>query len=304
MISLFSQTTLSSHQAIEHYLQGQAAIKAIEKEGSKPYVKGTNRLSTLNIVWLATLSPFKVVYALFLRATGNFCLYGFSARKPGLKFLAQANYLASDSLRWIDHVHYRKNLLASSVNVLSPDQAEEVYTHDPVSIAMIPQSIQGRFHFHIRKEFLHFDHQGGQCAGLSDWFAALYLQTKKNFQDEEHHLVAVANELQNGAGKEAALLELGQVDTIPLMGLEKRAIGPVLQNPTAEKIAAVFERLKPGLYAIGTERHRMNFYKGRTCDYLFEPATGLIALPSSEKNNQWSANYLARFSAVKICQLF
>jgi len=299
----FSPTVLNSDKTLGKYLSGKEIIDAIKAHAKTPYVKGQGNLGAFEVVWLAVTSPFKVFIAIFTRAAGNLCIYSFGAKKEGQKLLAQASYLAHDSIRWIDSVRYGGNLLASTVNVLSPDKAEEIYTHVPISVTKIPKSLQTSFQFFIRNGLLYFDKQGGQCAGLSDWFANLYFQTKANFRDEEQHLVAITNALRNGAGKEAALLELGQVDTTPLLGITKRQIGPVVMNATTEKTASVFQRLKPGLYAVGTKTHRLNFYKGKTCDYIFEPTGGLIALHSPEELKHWSTTWLPSKTPFKVCQL-
>lgn len=303
MTTPFSPAIFRSDKTLETYLSGKETIDSIKARAKNTYGKRLNQWNALEVTWLAVTSPFKVVIALFIRAAGELSIYSFGASKEGQKLLAQANYLAHDSVRWIDAVRYGENLLASTINVLSPDQAQEIYTHAPVSVAKLPKSLQTRFHFFIRNGQLHFDKHGGQCVGLSDWFAHLYFRTKANFKDPEHHLTNVTSMLQNGAGKEAALLELGQVDTTPLLGLKKRQIGPLVVNATAEKVATVFQRLKPGLYAIGTQTHRMNFYKGKSCHYLFEPASGLIALRSTKELEDWSRVHLANNSTFKICQL-
>jgi len=297
----FSPAVLSSEAMLDAYMHGKETIDAIKAAAKNTYVKGQGSLGGFEMAWLMVTAPAKQIIVIFIKASGYLCFYLFNAKKQGCRLLAQATYIDNHSLRWNAWVIHRHRLLVDTVNVLSPSHAEEVYSHPPFSVAKIPKHVRLRFDANIRDKHLHFAQniQGGQCAGMSNWFAYLYFQTKRFFKNEEQHLVAVASQLKNGAGKEATLWQYGQLDDSyelaeydvpPLLGLKKRNLEK-MANPTVEKITGLLKRLEPGLYTFRTchdkGRHRMNFYKGTKCNYVFDPNEGLIKLNSKNELKDW-----------------
>jgi len=311
----FSPAVLSSEATLDAYMRGKETIDTIKAEAKTSYIKGQGNLGALEVVWIVMTSPLvhacspfiNSIYVhcvLFIGAVGNLCFYCLNAPKMGMKLIVQATHLLHKDIRMLMIAIFNRNLLVSTVNVQSMDKAEEVYTHPAIPVTQIPQPLQNRFRHYIDHKHLHLDKVDGQCAGMSDWFAYLCLQTESVFRNKEQHLVAVASQLKNGAGKEAALWQLGQFDgadgfehTPPLLGLKKRRVEKIV-NPTIEKAIKTFKRLKPGLYALRTQPqrgsgHRMNFYKDAQDSYVFDPNAGLIAFNSDAQLENW-----VRYSVV------
>ncbi len=207
----FSPEFLSSDHRLNAYMHGKKTIKAIKAEAKQPYVQGYGRLGTLQVIWLVATLPVHVLFSQSLKLTGNL-LHLLQARTLGQKLLVRAYYLEQVSIRWIFAINYGNNLLVSTINCLSPDKAEEIYTHPPIPIDNVRSSVLYRASTVNRNNHVHFDKINGQCSGMSDWAAHLYFQTKATFRNEEHHLIAVASQMAHGAEKEAALWQHLQKD--------------------------------------------------------------------------------------------
>ncbi len=226
---------------------------------------------------------------------------------PGLNLLAQAHYIDHVPFRADGYMLYGSNVLVSTLNLLAPDKAEEIYTHPSIPVAQIRDpDVLDRFKFYTKRHFIQFDGLTGQCSGMSDFFSHLFFQTKSAFRDEEQHLVAVAKQFHDGVGKEAALWQVAQYhrqDYLPpLLGLQIKESQTIFQ-PTVEKVAKVFKKLKPGLYNLDPTGHSLNFYKGRTCDYALEPNIGLIALRTPKQYAMWAAGTIHKAKKLEIHRL-
>ncbi len=304
MTTTFSPKVLQSDRCLESYLSGKETIEKLKSQAKSPYVQGQGKLGALQVTWIAMTSPLGICGAIFLKATGFLLLYVFDARKEGMRLLATASQMQDHSLRWGGCLLFGSNLLVSTLNTPLPAEAHDIYAHPPIPLSKLPDAkIQLRFGYGKRGDHFLFNDINGQCAGMSNFANHLHFQTKHAFKNEEHQLVAIAEQFQNGTGKEATLWQNGQIVVEPfckpLFGM-KRSKGEKICF-TAEKLQSLMKKLKPGVHEVHLrgERsaHRMNFFKGKHCDYVFDPSIGLIALRTPEDHVFWSY-YLAFTSVV------
>jgi hypothetical protein len=329
----FSLAVLESEQTMNSYLQAKETINALKAEASRPYVKGQGKLGTRDIIWAGMTSPLisgmgmavyfgslsylaiPTCFIYFTRYVIANAFYSLGATSLGLRLMVQTKYILGNEERLIGSFIYGSNILVPTLNWLSPKEAEEIYTHPPVPLSDVPETIKHRFHSYISNKQIDFSHIEGQCAGLSNLFSYLFFQTRHFYQDEEHLLVAIASKINNGAGKEAALWQLAQTEFAsnsngdsgyfldPLLGL-KKVSQLFIDEPNIKKLTAFFTLAKPGLYRLitldGKTGHRMCFYKGSQSNYAFDPNIGLIKLSSDEELKEWIEQILGEhFSSTK-----
>ncbi len=355
----FSPAVLSSDKTLNDYLYAKSTIEAIKAEAKQPYVvQGYGRLGILDAVWLTATLPVNLLSSLFLKVTGNL-LNTLQAKTTAQKLLVLANYIEHSPNRLIAAIYYGNNLLVSTLNVLSPDKAEEIYTHPPIPIDKVHPNIIFRSNNStgaFADSPIYFDKIDGQCSGMSDWAAHLYFRTKHAFRNQEHHLVAIASHLAKGAGKEAALWQrmqhtgpsayahqkkilgiflkcskarLAQANgptpkhlekwlkakiqfmermirksdnkLPPLLGIKRIPAGSLIK-PNLNELVKLFKLLPPGFYAVGSPRHRFNFIKGKTIDYVMEPNKGLIAIRSTKELQDYM-KFIVEEGGVELFQL-
>ncbi len=211
----FSPAVLGSDKTLNDYLYGKETIEAIKAQAKQPYVvQGYGRLGILDVVWLTAILPVNLLSSLFLQVSGNL-LNTLHARTTGQKLLVLADYIEHSPSRLFASMYYGNNLLVSTLNVLSPDKAKEIYTHPPIPIDKMHPNIifrSNNYYHAVDNSPIDFAEIGhGQCHGMSNWAAHLYFRTKHVFRNQEQHLVAIASQQATGAGKEAALWQQLQV---------------------------------------------------------------------------------------------
>jgi hypothetical protein len=297
----FSESVLESRYRFERYLAGEDAIARICEESKKPYVPSECKLSAFNVAWIV-LTPFNIYYSLFLNAIGSFLYYFTSQHKLALNFYVQAARIDSyESMIFSNYIFGTyNNILVDWMNTYSQD-AEEIYTHERIKLDNpdFDPSVVSYFHSgFVKDNHLVFGDLDGQCDGISHWFAHLYFRTQTMFTNPEHHLVSVAKQFSDGAGREAALMQLAQNSYHrPILGLTQWQSNK-LESPTAEKVRELFESLKPGLYSVVTVRkegskcgHRMNFAVTKDHTYLLDPNYGLIKETPENLSEPLSSNF-------------
>lgn len=299
----FSAAVLQSFDRFETYLASQGAIDEILKEADKPYVPGENRLSKMQVAWVTSTTVFRIHYSLFLMATGSLLYHVFSIRGYGLDLYVEAKRQATYLSMCFGNYLFRGNILIDVLNTYSHD-AYEIYSHGPIDLKnlVFDEAVLTNLHpFYIdRQSYLRFDKMVGQCSGICDWMAYLYFKTEEGFSNPEHHLVSVVKQVSNGAGREAALWQIAQVGYPPICGLKKLCVAD-LTSPTTEKVQQLFERLRPGLYSVGTHGHRMNFAVTDEHTYLLEPNHGLIK--DSPKHIAKLLTHREKLKRLKVCEI-
>jgi hypothetical protein len=140
--------------------------------------------------------------------------------------------------------------------------------------------------------------EGGVCAGSSLWFIYLYLKTREAFKDPQAHAAALGSLFVKGAGKEASLLQLFELErrveylslkidtknrdvdvpffeqTSPLATYSLRTND--LQNSDhQEKLAKHLNGLPNGNYVIILPGHAAACIKMDKYLYFFEPNLGV-----------------------------
>jgi len=283
----FSENVLHSRYQFEGYLAGEEVIDRIRSEAKKPYVSGEGKLGTLQVAWITVTGPFRIYYSLFLQATATFLYYALAMRQTAMGLYVEAgrqdHYTDMVFLNYLfggyDHT------LVDMLNTYSHDAAE-IYSHEPINLENIDLDPSILDYFHRSnidsQNCLTFGELGGQCDGISSWFSYLYFKTKDAFVDPEHHLVAVTKQLSDGAGREAALLQMAQCSySCPILGLTQCYVEE-LKPAKADDLQEVLENLRPGLYSVRTLRkkswiaHRMNLAVTKDRAYLIDPSYGLI----------------------------
>jgi hypothetical protein len=140
----------------------------------------------------------------------------------------------------------------------------------------------------LLKELSHVQFYGkeGVCRGSSLWFIYLYLKTLGNFDEEKAHLISVAKQFENGASRQAALLQAFYKGH-QLLGLKKEKI-PAAKislyeldfglETANQKVAS----LKEGIYRVGSYHHSMVYIKNGKEGYLWDPSYGLYEIGTED----------------------
>jgi hypothetical protein len=227
-------------------------------------------------------------------------LYVFGCRQVLYTTMVLDNYLFSS----------HQNILVDVFNMVSYD-AREIYTHEPIDLEKIScdEDVQELIHpYNIYdKNRLIFEYPEGQCGGMSSWVAYLYFKTRADFSDPEHHLVSVVKQVSDGAGREAALMQLFVSQF--LLGMQPQRLEKI-KSPTTEKVHEVFKALKPGLYSARTfdgekDRgfsitHLMNFAVTQDHIYLIDPNRGLIKEDSEKLARKLAKNSELQFFEISV----
>jgi len=298
----FSERVLQSHRKFEQYLANQDAIDRIREEADRPYVPEKGKLGTLEVTWVAATTPFRIYYSIFLEATGAFLYYVLSMRETAIDLYVMARRQETYTCMVLENYLFTsyRQVLVDVLNTVSYD-AREVYTHERINLEKVIRDESVLAHLHPtyidERNHLIFDTLGGQCSGICDWMAYLYFKTEEDFIDPEHHLAAVVKEVSDGAGREAALWQLAQIDQPPILGLKKRCVAQ-LNSPTVDKTRELLEGLRIGLYSVGTKTHRMNLAVVGRETYLIEPNRGLV-----KDTPENIARSLAKNSVLKVCEI-
>lgn len=298
---LFSKNVLESHSRFEKYLESKDAIEHLREEAQKPYVPGEGKLGVLPVIWITATAPFRIYGYLFLNAMGAILYYGTPFRTTALNLSVfakrEVDYTGMVLSNYVLGIY--SNVLVDMFNRHSFD-AQEIYSHAPIDLTdpSIDRAVARHFECYVdTKGHLNFDKLGGQCAGICDWIAYLYHETKYDFDDPEHHLVSLAKLVSNGAPREAALMQLAQVDDPPIFGMFKNCVA-FLKSPSPKDVKKVLEDLDPGIYSVTSYSHRMNFVVTPHHTYLVQPTFGLV-----KQNPDQLSHSLSKYSALKVCSI-
>ncbi|MBS3903116.1 MAG: hypothetical protein KGZ30_01935 [Anaplasmataceae bacterium] len=280
----FSKDTLYSPIQLHHFLQGTDSIREVLSR--KGTLIGSNQTepNSWTVVWLTVTQPLTRIYSLFSKAVGS--LYLSLGYSTGHAWMIQSYHLDNRTNAVFNHFAFKENFLIGCRNIPAQNTSD-IYAHNPIDVLRLPVEVQNLIK--TSNKTLHFDeYSEGNCRGISDWFAYTYFQTKKHFHDHKSHAIAVASLFEKGAPKEAQLLQTAFLDNATCLGIEQNIMKARLifkkdhksTQAYLDKITSATRSLKPGLYAIGLPRHRINLIKGSTDSYLHDPNTGLVAMSS------------------------
>lgn len=303
----FSPSVLQSYATFERYLSSEEVIDKICDEAEKPYVLGEGKLGSFQVARVSTTFCFRFCYSIIVEAAATFLYYSYMvSRETALDLHVEARRQAAYTVMVLQNYlpfpfGKGENVLVDCLNVPSFD-AHEVYAHGRINLEQIPISPEVLDHIHpeyVKRTSIILDDLDGQCAGICDWMAYLYFKTKDHFYNPEHHLVSVVKQISNGAGRQATLWQIMQIDHPPILGLKKRCVAQLENSPRTKKIQEVFETLRPGLYSIGTAVHRMNLaITEKQSFYFLDPNSGLTKTTPEKMGKELFGN-----SILKICQI-
>jgi|GEM_PF-4857821 hypothetical protein len=278
--------TLSSCENFIQSLETEREIQklaAVAKEEISPTAYAYNR-------WFITWIKFEHTAVYLFKRIFDYSVPYFINYFPDSTKLLQVKieHKLAESRAPIFKELFKNNLLTRSLNVHQVENSD-LYLHPDVMLR-IRQFENGSFFCSSlsAKNFLMLD---GICSGICDWFTYLYFKTMPFYADPESHLIAVAKMFENGAPRQAGLLQL--FDRIHdkirefFLDFEDKNEGKLFfkeLTENKEKSFSFIKNLPVGVFLISFSTglgtgHALRYFKIREdLEFLFDPNIGLIKL--------------------------
>lgn len=279
----FSSEVFSSVGAFRHYLEASPAIPLIIGENCALH-EWSSRCSLdeslfssphRRIYFNGVFRVFQVISSYLCERYSFFCRH-FSTSEEA------SNSLANPQVRWIQRTINQPNEEGKKLESFPPIFLHQVFD-SKIRVRLIGQ-----------RGVVTFQHTGGICRGMVDWFLYLYFRTQHQFENPRTHLFAVSKQFVNGGGEEATLLQSMIVRNGKLLGLRfgtqspksRKLRVPRLKYTVADwnrstptVLITAFEQLPPGAYRIGVTIHAMALIKvNSNLAYLFDPNQGVLEI--------------------------
>lgn len=194
---------LSSCENLIQFLGGEKEIQYLAKQAKSPPSPPTHRAyQRWFIVWLKVESTALVCFHRLLHASKQYWIPYF----PDLTALqVKIKHRYFQNQQHTIQAVFKNALLIPSINAHKPENSD-FYLHPDVNLKMrIFDNGQYQVGHSARKSFFM---QNGLCDGMCTWFTYLYFKTLPYYIDREAQLQAIAKLFENGAPKQAELLQL------------------------------------------------------------------------------------------------
>lgn len=192
---------------------------------------------------------------------------------------------------------FKENLITRSLNCHQPESSD-FYLHFNIKLRVRSiENGQCQSSSLSKKRFLM---PNGICQGMCDWFTYLYFKTLPYYSDPEFHLQSIAKLFENGAPRQAELLQLfGWINVEirdSILGFEiKKECGTnllTIETLTEDKVKSslFIKDLPVGVYSVvlsivWDKGHSLRYFKiNENLGFIFDPNIGLIKLAG---NNQY-----------------
>ncbi|MBI5346657.1 MAG: hypothetical protein HZB76_05910 [Chlamydiae bacterium] len=162
-------------------------------------------------------------------------------------------------------------------------------------------------------KFVNFS---GLRLGMSAWFAFLYLNSDQSNQDSLKHIVAVAKQFENGAPREAGLLQSlfgvdGSEDSFAkLLKLQKgERIHKNLSGKDSLDCFKFLNKMENGVYFVyliphnGPSGQGMCFIKEGEHKYIFDPNVGLLNIDDEKTFQTFYNSNIRNYHGLIISKL-
>lgn len=280
---------LSSRENFVQYLDAESEIQALTASAKvSPSPPGHLAYNRWSITWLkiktVSLHCFCKIFNCFEPYLGKYF--------PNFTKKVQVRIKHKMLQYQVPHfqILFNSYLLESSLNAHRPENSE-FYLHPNVTLrARIFENGQCTSSGLSKKEFLM---SKGICAGMCDWLTYLYFNTLPHFSDPEIHLRTLAKLFENGAPRQAELLQLfgwtdrDVLDLILRFENVKTDCNPLTLKTLNEERAKSCQFLKDlpiGVYRIqlsmdADANHALRYFNiSDNLKFLFDPNIGLIKL--------------------------
>lgn len=336
----FSPKIFTNHETLQSFFSGEKEIKAINSQAATAVAM---QISLSRKIAMVVKSIFSFVAGLFLyicsfplglvhannlyircKLLSIYYRYNcndiFARRLLGKNLLVLSRnmhdlstpdlYLAKNihkDLRLSNLIHCQDGSIEELKNGIMNirKQGPNLSSTDLLMIESLESSIKSMQRGYGDIKFAHLD---GVCFGMSIWFAFLYLNSYQS-QDSLKHLVAVAKQFENGAPRQAGLiqslfnrldLKLHSFIGIPtyLKLQVENTIKKELLDKGNQDFFKFLHNMENGIYYMSLQPkkgggHAMCFIKEGEHKYIFDPNTGLLNI-HDEKTFQTFYNSMIR----------
>jgi hypothetical protein len=193
---------------------------------------------------------------------------------------------------------FQENLLTRSMNAHHPESSD-FYLHPNVGlrVSCINDDTQGSSL--INANFLLLE---GICGGIRDWFLCLYFKTLIEFRDKDPqtHLMSIAKLFENGASRQAEVLQLFEGTDSEMRGnilgfkIKEESFKDIkqlyLNTENKKQTNQYIEKLPFGVFSVhlsecyGGNGHALCYFKiNENLGFLFDPNIGLIKLKETNQ---------------------
>lgn len=199
--ALSSSTNLIEYLHVDKEIQKLST--QVKNHPSHPTVLAYHRWS---IVCLKIESACLYCFYRVISSSKNFLSRYFS-NITGLQVSIKHRFLQNEKEK-IQNI-FQRSLLVSSINAHQP-KSSDFYLH-PNIFLRLRNFENGDFKFSSTAP-KNFFMEKGLCDGMCSWFTYLYFKTVADFSDSEAQLCAIARLFENGAPRQAEILQLIQGD--------------------------------------------------------------------------------------------
>jgi hypothetical protein len=308
----FDANVLSSYFALDRFMetgaeQEIASLSELARQRNlAPSPERGILYNRWEVIWMHIKEPFEKIAASFLRSL-KCLLKTIGRREEAIQCKLLSVHLTHSSDRLDTFLDYENDFLCPAVNIHRLD-TPDIYLHPPIPSLSLKDKLIQKLIPSSSDEVEVYSIEG-VCRGMSYWFLYLFKRTLGLFQDHEEHLKAIAKFFENGATRQAAVLQALPGENkwgIPYDRMCKHPVIKLQDSPKQkeEKIHGWAE----GAYSLRTRNHGMAYIKYRQdLGYVFDPNNGLIRLQGDQakKLDQFMKAYYPSYPyTVDLCHAF
>ncbi|MBI5345599.1 MAG: hypothetical protein HZB76_00415 [Chlamydiae bacterium] len=328
---LFNPDIFRTYETFQAFMSGEDVIKAIKSQ-TATFVNTQTTLSKKII--MVIVSSFSLIASVFL----YICSYPLSlvrANNLSTRCKLLSNYFL-DYCTCINNIilYFGKDLLVFANNdhdlstsdlYLAKKVERKSISKDERLIKLIYSNMLESWkekqylpvdmlEFNENFTEVNFANLEGICFGMSVWFSYLYLNSYQLTQDPLKHIQVVAKQFENGAPRQAGLLQslfcqLNLDNSLPTLLKLKNKKPICLDSIKSWKFYNFLNKNQDGVYLlrilkIGDHGHAMCYIKQNDHKYIFDPNVGLVKI-DDEKTFQafYDSQIKGKFNSVEISKL-
>ncbi|MBI5346658.1 MAG: hypothetical protein HZB76_05915 [Chlamydiae bacterium] len=343
---LFNTNIFNSYEKFQNYMSGKDEIKAIQAQDT---CKANIQVSLAKKIAMVIKAPFNLIAELFFSIC-SFFLSVVQATNLSVRCKILSAYFSNETFRISMIFSFDKDILVLSKNMLDPSTSDLYLTkklerkfiskderlakllnsnkmdeliedmhvkfknsnqNDPFVKTTFEECNTEYEKFNKDIKDIDFGHISGLCFGMSVWFAYLYLNSEQSSQDCLKHIVAVAKQFENGAPRQAGLLQnffsryayFNNIKKLLKLQSEESIIKDFAQSHI------FFNKMENGVYLMSfyynnDVGHTVCFIKEGEHKYIFDPNVGLLNI-DDEKTFQSFYNFYnsKKYHRIQISKL-